>query len=147
MIVPKELIQIFVSARRLAADGLPLQLQEALADFIDEGHLKRHIKHMKPVYAQRRAALVQSLKELLPGKATIHGDSSGLHVMVDLKTSVPEPVLIRKCAKVGVGLVSTLGSYANTPPGNQYVFGYGNINAEQIQEGIRRLAIVIQENE
>lgn len=143
MIVPKNLNALFENARRLSADGLPLQMQEALADFIEEGHLKRHIKHMRPIYEERRTALIHSLKQHLENRVTIYGDNAGLHVMARIKTIIPDQILIGRCAKAGVGLTSTANCYMTQAPRGEYIFGYGDLNTELIREGIRRLAGVI----
>ncbi|MCI0353030.1 MAG: PLP-dependent aminotransferase family protein, partial [Acidobacteriales bacterium] len=47
MVVPPSLVNIYAQARLLASDQVPLPLQDALAEFIEEGHLDRHIKRMR----------------------------------------------------------------------------------------------------
>ncbi|RTL35266.1 MAG: PLP-dependent aminotransferase family protein [Candidatus Melainabacteria bacterium] len=143
MVVPENLVELFENMRRLAADPLPAQMQEALADFIEEGHLKRHIKHMKPIYEERRSALIHSLKQHLGHRVTIFGDNAGLHVMARIKSLVPDQILIARCARVGVGLVSTTNCYLENPRRGEFVFGYGNLSPEEIREGIRRLSAIV----
>ena len=142
MVVPKNLSELFENVRRLA-DPLPTQMQEALADFIEEGHLKRHIKHMRPIYDERRSALIHSLKQHLEHRVTIYGDNAGLHVMARIKSVIPDQILIGRCAKAGVGLLSTSASYLGQAPRGEFIFGYGNLTPEEIREGIRRLAALI----
>ncbi len=143
MVVPKNLVELFENMRRLAADPLPLQLQEALADFIEEGHLKRHIKHMKPIYEERRSALIHSLKQHLGNRVTIFGDNAGLHVMARIKTLVPDQILVARCAKAGVGVLSTVNCYLAEPRRGEFVFGYGDVSPEDIREGVRRLSSIV----
>lgn len=143
MIVPKNLLSLFENVRRLTADPLPLQMQEALADFIEEGHLKRHIKHMKPIYEERRQALIHSLRLHLGPRVTIFGDNAGLHVMARIKTLVPDQILVAKCLRAGVGLLSTANFYLDRPRRGEFVFGYGNLSPEEIREGIRRLSLIV----
>jgi GntR family transcriptional regulator / MocR family aminotransferase len=147
MVVPKALTRVFENVRRLAADPLPLQMQEAVADFIEEGHLKRHIKHMRPIYEERRSSLIHSLQQHLGSRVTVYGDSSGLHVMARIKTLIPDQVLVGRCAKAGVGLLSTSGCYMNNPQKGEFIFGYGNLNPETIREGIRRLGSIVSHSD
>jgi GntR family transcriptional regulator/MocR family aminotransferase len=58
------------------SDGLT---QATLAAFIAEGHLARHLRRMRPIYSQRRQALVQGIEhrlgpwlEVMPGNAGLH---------------------------------------------------------------------------
>jgi GntR family transcriptional regulator/MocR family aminotransferase len=143
IVVPKNLVELFENIRRLAADPLPMQMQEALADFIEEGHLKRHIKHMRPIYEERRAALIHSLKQHLGNRVTIFGDNAGLHIMARIRTLVPDQILVARCLKVGVGLLSTTNCYLENPRRGEFVFGYGNLSPEEIREGVRRLSSIV----
>lgn len=147
MVVPRGLTGLFESVRRLAADPIPLQLQEALADFIEEGHLKRHIKHIRPIYEERRLALVHSLRQHLGPRVTIYGDNAGLHIMARIKTLIPDQILTGRAAKSGVGLLSTAGCYLTNPNRGEFIFGYGNLSPEEIREGVRRLGAIVSHNE
>lgn len=143
MVVPRNLVGLFENIRRLSSDPVPVQMQEAVADFIEEGHLKRHIKHMKPIYEERRSALIYSLKQHLGNRVTIYGDNAGLHVMARIKTLVPDQILVGRCQKAGVGLISTANHYLVNPRRGEFVFGYGNLSPEEIREGIRRLSSIV----
>lgn len=147
IVVPKNLVELFENIRRLAADPLPMQMQEALADFIEEGHLKRHIKHMRPIYEERRAALIHSLKQHLGNRVTIFGDNAGLHIMARIRTLVPDQILVARCMKVGVGLLSTTNCYLENPRRGEFVFGYGNLSPEEIREGVRRLSSIVNHSD
>ena len=56
LVVPPGLAKIFAQAKRLVDRHSPLLEQCVLADFINEGHLERHLRRMRTLYSQRRAS-------------------------------------------------------------------------------------------
>ena len=61
VIAPPSLVARLRRAKWLADRHTPVPEQAALADFIAEGHLERHIRRMRRIYGERRDALVESL--------------------------------------------------------------------------------------
>lgn len=140
LVVPQGLVPIFSRAKWLADRQSPLLEQHVLADFINEGHLERHIRRMRSLYDQRRRALVQALTLHLGEQVTILGENAGIHLMVRLHTQLSDEAVIDRAAQVGVGLVSAQPYYLEAKRTGEFVFGYAELNEQQIQEGIRRLA-------
>lgn len=62
IIAPANLVARVRRAKWLADRYTPVPEQAALADFIAEGHLERHIRRMRRIYGGRRDALVESLQ-------------------------------------------------------------------------------------
>src|SRR5258708_20579444 len=67
-IVPGNLVELFERAQRHSGQIVPAPLQEALAEFIDDGIFAAHIRRMTRIYRERRDRLVQAL-----GAAASHG--------------------------------------------------------------------------
>ena len=68
-----------IAARRTADSHGDVLAQDTLAAFIAEGHLARHVRRMRSVYAQRRDALLRGLQrqfgdvlDALPSLAGLH---------------------------------------------------------------------------
>ncbi len=53
-IVPENLVDLFETAQRHSGQFVPASLQEALAEFIDQGHFAAHIRKMTRIYRGRR---------------------------------------------------------------------------------------------
>jgi GntR family transcriptional regulator/MocR family aminotransferase len=51
--------------------------------------------------------------------------------------------IIEGAAKLSVGLVSTKNYYLQGESKGEFLFGYSELNEEQIEEGISRLAKII----
>lgn len=145
LVLPHSLIPVFTRAKWLADRQSPLLEQGVLADFIQEGHLERHIRQMRTHYDQRRQALVQALNFHVGKRATILGDNAGIHLMVRLHTNLSDEEIILRAAQVGVGMVTAQPHYLKANRTGEFIFGYSELTAQQLQEGIRRLAQVLVE--
>ena len=87
IVIPPDLIDRF-AAVRFAMDIFPSYLfQEALTDFMHDGHFARHIRRMRSLYKARRAALVESLHAEFGDFLTIHGSEAGMHLTVTIPES------------------------------------------------------------
>ncbi len=73
LVLPPSLISLFARAKWLSDRSLPSLEQQVLADFIEQGHIDRHIRKMRSLYDLRRQALVQALKANFGEKAKILG--------------------------------------------------------------------------
>lgn len=143
LVVPPRLVNVFARAKWLADRQSPLLEQYVLADFINEGHLERHIRRMKALYDGRRQTLVRSLITYLGDRVTIMGENAGMHLMVRLSTNLSDRTLIERAAGVGVGLVSARQYYLENIPTCEFVLGYADLDAAEIETGVQKLAAVI----
>ncbi|MDY6899272.1 MAG: PLP-dependent aminotransferase family protein [Cyanobacteriota bacterium] len=143
LVLPKSLVSIFTRAKWLNDRHLPILEQQALADFIESGYLERHIRKMRSIYNKRRQTLVKALKKHFGKRAEILGEKAGIHVMVRFKTNLSDEEIIQRAAKLGVTMMSANPHYLINNPTGEFIFGYGELTENQLQEGIRRLAQII----
>ena len=135
-VVPHELLEPFRRAKHLTDRHTPLLEQAALADFIAEGHLERHIRRMRRIYKARRDALIAALERHFGDRVTVHGDAAGMH----LAAAVRVRDLAARAQRAGVHVRSTAQYYSGAAPRGEYVFGFASIGEAAIREAIRRLA-------
>ncbi|HEY9858874.1 MAG TPA: PLP-dependent aminotransferase family protein [Candidatus Obscuribacterales bacterium] len=145
LVLPQSLVSVFTRAKWLNDRHLPLLEQQVLADFIESGHLERHLRKMRSHYDQCRGVLVQALNDHFGERATILGEKAGIHLMVRLHTNLSNEEIIHRAAKVGVGMMSAQSQYLKAFPRGEFIFGYSELTLPQIQEGIHRLAEVLVE--
>jgi GntR family transcriptional regulator/MocR family aminotransferase len=143
LVLPPGLAPLYAHARSLASDHVPLPLQDALAEFIDEGHFDRHVKRMRALYEERRVALVNSLNKYFGERVSIRGDNAGLHLLAQFRTKLPDSEIVSRATKAGVGIISTAEFYAGKGQQGEFILGYGNLTERKIDEGIKRLAKVL----
>jgi GntR family transcriptional regulator/MocR family aminotransferase len=143
LVVPPAWIPLVSRAKWLCDRQSPLLEQYALTDFLTEGHFERHIRRMRHRYDQRRQVLVQALRDGFRDRATLMGANAGIHLMVRLETPWPDPVVVQRAAQGDVGISSAQGYYLTPPQSGQFIFGYSQLDAAQIAQGIQTLAQVL----
>jgi GntR family transcriptional regulator/MocR family aminotransferase len=136
VIAPPSLVARLRRAKWLADRHTPVPEQAALADFVSEGHLERHIRRMRRVYGERRDALVESLDRHFGDRVKIRGDAAGMHVLVRFQ----DERIAEKADAAKVQLVSSASCYLAAPPSGEFILGFSSIGERSIREGIRRLA-------
>jgi GntR family transcriptional regulator / MocR family aminotransferase len=143
LIVPEHLAQIFARAKWLADRQTPMLEQKVLTDFINEGHLERHLRRMRTLYDRRRQALVRALNHQFGSRVEILGENTGMHLMVRLQTGLSDAEVVQRARGEGVGLVSAALYYLSKGRQDEFVLGYASLSERKIQEGVRRLAKII----
>lgn len=135
-ILPDALVAPFRRAKWLADRSTPAIEQAALADFIAEGHLERHIRRMRRSYASRRAVLVEALQRHFGTSIEILGEAAGMHLA--LRTH--DEALEQRAQRNKVRIMSTRDYYLGTPVAGEFLLGFSALREPSIREGIRRLA-------
>ena len=138
-VLPPELLEPFKRAKHLTDRHTPLLEQAALADFISEGHLERHIRRMRRIYKSRREALIAALDRHFGDRITIHGDAAGMH----LAASIRVRDLAARAQRAGVHVRSTTGYYSSAAPRTEFVFGFASMSERAIGDAIRRIAAAV----
>jgi len=141
LVVPASLVDVFRSALALSDTGTATIEQLAFADLIREGHLERHVRRMRTRLAARRAALLDAVRRELGDRATVLGESAGLHVLLRLLALAPRdvPRLRAACRERGVGVYPAAHFYATRPRRAELLLGYGGLDERAIRDGVRRL--------
>ncbi len=141
IILPSGLIDRFSHVKHLQDLHSPVLEQLALARFIKDGMLDRHINLSRKVYRAKNNLLKKCLKEAFNNRIKILGCSTGIHLVVAFTDIVFNHEIQKKLKNAGV----------NVPPVSQHtikkgmhedkiMLGYGNLSSEQIIEGVRRMS-------
>ncbi len=153
VVVPAWARPALLAAKQLIDWHSPLLLQNTLADFIAEGHLARHVRKMRRIYAGRRAALLDALARHAGARLQPIPAMAGLHLAARLtdqpaaKSGEPADQRLAAAARdLGLRfdyanryrLTATEGS--NKREAGALIFGYGQIEEDAIAPAIKRLA-------
>jgi GntR family transcriptional regulator/MocR family aminotransferase len=114
-----------------------------LAAFMAEGHLARHVRRMRKVYAERRAALLRALEVHCGDRLIPLPAAAGLHLAALPRTPMDAQIVAARAARLGVA-VETLENFAIARPApSGLVLGFGQIDVVRIDPAIARLAEAI----
>lgn len=145
MVLPPELAGRIGNALSTTGQFAPLVLQAALADFITEGHMSRHLKRMRRIYAQRRQLFRDIVAERLRDEITLSPAEAGIQVVGYLKPGIDDIKVSQAAARRAIN-VSPLSKYFQETAATQgLVLGYAACDAAQTRDGVARLAAAIRE--
>jgi GntR family transcriptional regulator/MocR family aminotransferase len=141
LIAPASLQPALRTAKRLSDWHGELPTQAALARFIDEGLLARHIRKVAREYTLRHASIVEAIQVGFDGRLRAVPSVAGLHVTAEVTPGVRLDLeqVVRRAETWGV-VVRTLADFSAHSSRTGLVMGYGMIPTDRIQEGMRRLA-------
>ncbi|MCP3097377.1 PLP-dependent aminotransferase family protein [Myxococcus sp. K15C18031901] len=141
LVAPPSLHRELRLARWVADGHGPLPTQAALARFIDEGLLARHIRKMRREYETRHHRLSQGLARHFGDRLQVQPSVAGLHLCALLGHGgvALERALTGHARTRGVGVEGLSGYFAGTPTQAGWVLGYGATTVADIDEGLRRL--------
>lgn len=139
VVVPAWAREPFAALKHVADAHCDTITQSVLAAFIRDGHLARHVRRMRGVYAQRRDALLEGIvRELSPWLEPIPSEA-GLHLAARVRDAPQAEAIIAKARQQLPGVIAA-ADYAMTPTAAPaVVIGFGVIDEEQIAPALRRL--------
>jgi GntR family transcriptional regulator/MocR family aminotransferase len=143
LVAPPGQLQVLARAHQLGNGQPPLLEQYALADFILEGHLERHVRRMRTTYGRRREALLAALDLELGDRVAVLGEPAGMHLMVRFKTNLDDETVARRAAAQGVSLAPAGRCFMNPGPQAGFILSFVGIDEDRIRQGVRRLAQVL----
>jgi GntR family transcriptional regulator/MocR family aminotransferase len=119
-------------------------VQATLAAFLREGHLARHVRRMRRVYAARRAALLDGIANELDDWFEPIPSEAGLHLAMRVRDPARGPKLVALAQKHLPGAQS-VAEYALTPPAQPALaIGYGVADVEAIPRAMQALRAALQ---
>lgn len=145
MVLPEAILNAALTVKHLSDWHTAAMTQHALAKFIDDGHLARHIRRCHAVYAARRERLQAILRgELAPWFELIPA-TAGYHLAALCRQPLDIDLLLRLARRADVGLYPLSDFYADVPPQAGLLFGYGGIDTLDIETALERVRDILQE--
>lgn len=143
VVAPEQDRDALAAARERSDWHGPAIEHATLAAFIAEGHLARHMRRMRKVYAERRAALLRALEVHCGDRLTPLPAAAGLHLAALPRAPLDVEGVAARAARLGVA-VETLASFTlQRPAPSGLVLGFGQIDVARIDPAIARLAEAI----
>jgi len=149
-VLPARLAAPFAQLKQFVDRHAPTAAQRTLAALLADGSYERHVRRMRRAQQVRRLALLDALERLLPGRVTVQGSASGLHVVVWVHglPSAREPELIEAAREQRVWVHPLNPLYLAADPLHRreagLIMGYALLSPDTILEGMKRLAGVIR---
>lgn len=102
MAIPESAVdRVSGMCRRLYRDR-PIFSQAVVADFIAGGHFARHIKRMRELYADRRAAVADALNEIFGAQVRIELQAGGMHLLARFPNAGDDGQMVKRAIRHGL---------------------------------------------
>ena len=102
VVVPEGYVDVFAQAQRHSGQLAALPVQDALAEFIDEGHFAAHIRKMTRLYGERRDRLVHALNAAAGDLLSVLPPSGGMQLLAYLPRQVDDLEVTSRLKQAGV---------------------------------------------
>jgi GntR family transcriptional regulator / MocR family aminotransferase len=145
VVLPPSLVDYFL-AFRLQTDFRSISLDQAvLCDFIEGGHLGRHLRRMRDLYAGRLAALLDGGQKHLKGLLEISTVQAGLYTVGFLKNGMTSREAEAAAAAHGVEVIALDRYTLKRPDPQGVILGFAAFDEATIRAGLVRLAAALSQ--
>jgi GntR family transcriptional regulator/MocR family aminotransferase len=137
----------YLLAFRSRTDFRNLNLDQAvLCDFIVEGHLGRHLRRMRNLYASRLEALIAGGERYLKGLLRISGVRAGLYTVGFLENGMNSRQAEAAVAARGIQVFALDRYTLKRPDLKGLLLGFAAFDETAIQKGLIQLAAALDQN-
>jgi GntR family transcriptional regulator / MocR family aminotransferase len=144
LVLPPDLVDPFIQARRAMDICPPTFLQAVLADFIGEGHFARHIRRTREVCRERRRTLLESLRSEFGNEIETLGDDAGMFLTAALPDGWVDRKAAEAAAREGLLVFPLSELYLGAAPTRSgFVLGFGGTGVAEIRTGVRQLRRIV----
>lgn len=146
MVLPLPLLERYRRELLFYSSTVPSFEQYTLALFMESGHMERHIARTRSRYQSRYAAMLRAAESAgLGDVCSFSGGEAGLHLLMRVKSSLPQTELTRRAEQAGIRLYPLNTFYLCEPPKESvstYVMGYGKLTEPDLQEAFSLLSTI-----
>ena len=140
VVLPTSLVNYFLGFR-LRTDLQNSTIDQAvLCEFIEDGHLARHLRRMRNLYAGRLAALIEGGKQHLSGLLELSDVRAGLYTIGFLKNGMASRRAEKLAAQRGIEVLAVDRFTLRRPDPGGLLLGFAAFDETAIRQSLIRLA-------
>jgi GntR family transcriptional regulator/MocR family aminotransferase len=143
VVLPPSLVDLFLAFRYRTDFYNPSSDQAVLCDFIADGHLGRHLRRMRDLYAGRLAALNDGSKRYLGGLLETSDVRAGLYTAAFLKNGMTSRQAEKAAAAVDVEVVALDRYTLRSPDPKGVLLGFAAFDEKTIRAGLIKLSTAL----
>lgn len=141
MVLPRRLVSEYKKILPLLEQTSSSIHQRTLATFMNEGYWYSHLRKMKALYKRKMNLLNRELLKHFKNYVEIKGGSSGIFVIIEVKTKMSEKMLIERAYEYGIAVYPCSKYFSKCIPQYPHIqLGLGNLCEEKIIKGVSQLA-------
>lgn len=140
LVVPPALVSTFEIAQRHIGLIASSHIQEALAEFIADGHFLAHLRRMRRLYHVRRDHLVEGLERHLGEVLAVEVPSGGIQLVARLKRSRADQAAAKRLVEAGVETRALSSLALGKPRDHGLLLGFAAWRESEISAAVRTMA-------
>ena len=140
LVLPESLIEKFTRTLQVLYSNDTTFASSVLTAFMTEGHFGRHIKRMRQLYAERRAALATALDEIFGERLQIKLQAGGMHLLAHLNPQQQRDIeLMQRARSQGLAVAALSRWSVERDCGQGLLLSFTNIAPEHARREVQRL--------
>ena len=146
ILAPTEWMDRMVVAKQSMDLCSPSYTQLMAAEYLKRGLLSKQIENIRTAYGKKLEAMLEALRKHMPKGVEWSRPEGGLFLWVKLPKKMSANELFPKAIEKKVAYVVGSAFHCNGKGQNTMRLNFSYSSEQQIDEGIRRLAVMIKEN-
>jgi GntR family transcriptional regulator/MocR family aminotransferase len=142
LVVPPALGEAFVEVSRRISNAPPRQLQDAVAEFVDEHEYAFHARNVRGVYADRLETVMRACRDFLPQFSALE-PNGGLFVVLRTDRSFDDVAACNEASREGIPVRPLSRYFVSRSMERGVVFGFGAISERTIRPAVQQLASIL----
>jgi GntR family transcriptional regulator/MocR family aminotransferase len=142
-VVPRPLATPIAALRQTVDWHPPTAMQTALAGFIGDGLLDKHIRRSRRIYGERHHILTQALSGPLADHLTAITSNAGLHVAALLREGLCDDEVRQTAAGHSIGVMGMHNFFHASPAQQGLLLGFGAISTKDLPVALRTLGGIL----
>jgi GntR family transcriptional regulator/MocR family aminotransferase len=143
MVMPPEIGNRATAALSATGHFAPLLTQAALADFMGEGHLTRHLRRMRRLYAARRQFFIESCDEHLRNWLHLRPTGSGIQIVGYFQSGQDDQDVAARAREQGINVQPLSIHYQHGWQNSGLVMGFASSDERATRSGMQTLRQVL----
>jgi GntR family transcriptional regulator/MocR family aminotransferase len=142
LVVPPALREAFVEMGRRISNAPARQLQDAVAEFVDEHEYAFHARNVRGVYADRLEVVMRACRDCLP-QFSVFEPNGGLFIVLRMDHSFDDVAACHEASRDGIPVKPLSRYFVSRTMERGVVFGFGVIPERAIRSAIQQLAAIL----
>jgi GntR family transcriptional regulator/MocR family aminotransferase len=140
LVPPPWTLPALVTAKNSTDWHCSIPVQAAVARFISDGHLARHIRRVRRTYRARRDFVLDLLEQRLGRHLRVVPSFYGMHIAALAGTALDSEAVSQALARRGILIHSLDRYFVGSPPQSGFVIAYAAAGKEQLKVAVDALA-------
>ncbi|HAS42843.1 MAG TPA: hypothetical protein DCS93_20350 [Microscillaceae bacterium] len=141
LVLPPHLLPHLEALQHLG-QSTSVNMQRAMAIFMEEGYWDKHLRKMRKVYKHKFEQALTSIQQIMGDKVTVTTQASGLSLLIKVHTDLSEETLVQKAREADIWMKGKSDAWLvpdNLPQYPHIAFGFGATPIDQIATVVEKL--------